>query len=113
MTKPHSANFTREISWVAHVARHTKPAAAPGRMIPNIRLRAGKIVAQIDVIVKGAFRVGRRRVGPLLRGIAAIGEFLGVARAAIGTGDLASVQIRLRANSLFIDDMAGAEAVER
>ncbi len=82
------ANCTREICMAAHVARHPDPAAAPGRMNPIFVLRAGKIVAQIDIIVKGPFRIGAGRIGPLLGRVAEIGIFLGVARAAIGTDDL-------------------------
>ena len=71
---------------IAGVARHHEPSLA-GAVVPELAMRPGRIVAQIDVVDEARERVRRLRVGTLHVGVAEIGELAHVALAAMGTVD--------------------------
>src|SRR5436190_23588760 len=68
----------------ARVACHDEPRAASTAVIPELLMNAGRIVAQINVIVERLACAGRRRIGPPHGRVAEIGELVVSARTAVG-----------------------------
>src|SRR5262249_57889578 len=71
----------------ARVAGDHEPRLATGAVVPQLAMRAGGVVAQVDVIGEARERVGRARVRARRRGVAEIGKLAHVALAAMGTGN--------------------------
>src|SRR5436853_346938 len=72
---------------VARIARHNQPSLASAAMVPELAVRSGGIVAQIDVFEEPFGRVRRVRIGARCVGVAEKSEFSHVAGAAMRAGD--------------------------
>src|SRR5262245_32778121 len=70
----------------AGVALHHEPGVAAGAVVPELAVRPGDILPQID-IVEHRLRIGRHAVRPHRGGVAQHRELVPVALAAIWTGD--------------------------
>src|SRR5215210_1163042 len=69
------------------VALDRQPGAAALGVIPQLAVRAGRIVAQVDIVEETSLGLRRRGIRTRHGRIAEIGEFARVAFAAEGTGD--------------------------
>ena len=77
---PASANFTSLISWVRVLRVTTSHLLAAAAVIPELAMNAGRIVAQIDVVIERRGGVRRSRIGALHRRVTQIGELVIAAR---------------------------------
>ena len=97
------------------VAFYLQPLTAAVDMMPVFQVRAAWIGPQIDMLKILSAPGGKPRMGPA--GVAAIGKFHHIALAAPGTRDTkhasASVQGRVRAHALFVQQGAAPEAIQR
>ena len=87
----------------------------PWRMVPKLLMRPGRVVPQVHEFEELPLGVRRPKEPDASRSIAKIGEFVHVAFTAEGAWDphrKASVQVRLGALALLVDERAGGEAVE-
>src|SRR5450432_1382674 len=100
----------------AGIALDHEPAVTAGPVIPVFPEEPRRVVTQIDIVVQRRFDVGAGDggVGPLWRGIAEIAEFGCVSGSTERAGDAhgASMQVRLGALALFVDEVPGAKPVE-
>src|SRR5690606_30361880 len=96
---------------VAGVAVHAQRGAAAPRMLPELRVRPGRLLTQMHVVVEGREPCPGLRPRQQIRR-PAIAELAQVARAAEGAAQAHSVQVRLRTGPLLVDDMPPLETVE-
>src|SRR6202048_478819 len=100
----------------AGIALDHEPAVTAAAVIPVFPERPRRIVTQIDIVEQRRIDVGTGHggIGPLSRRIAEIAECGSVAGSAKRAGDThgASMQVRLGALALFVDEVPGAESVE-
>src|SRR5258706_15498731 len=76
--KLHIADLVR-----ARVARDDEPGMASTAVVPKLLVQAGRVVAQIDVVVESLRGVAPRGIGSAHRGVTEIGELVVSARTAI------------------------------
>ena len=97
------------------IAGDHEPGMTAACVVPEFPMRAGRVVALIDIGGKLLECVGLIRVRTLESSVTQIDEFAQVAVAAVGATNShrnLSMEVGLRAHPLLVDEMAGGETIQ-